>query len=121
MNAIYCGDFTSIEDIENEFNQPGCLDGCEVLFAVYDYDGYHGLAVVIYRDSDGVIQLVAEESTPKYTLEGEKKIYEWEESKKTSKLGTKWKPGEAKKKDIEEINFHGWDDLRTNIIDEIEK
>lgn len=47
--SVYEGYFSCVEDIEREFQEPGCLDGCEVLYASYELPDYEGDAFVVFR------------------------------------------------------------------------
>ena len=50
MNAdTYWGEFDSRESVVEAFEEePG--DGVEILYAVYDYEGYEGTAFVLFRE-----------------------------------------------------------------------
>ena len=50
MGGYYAGDFSSNEDIEREFGLGASdLDGCDILFAAYEYEDYEGSAFVVFR------------------------------------------------------------------------
>lgn len=49
MTDVFFGDFTSVADIEREYAQIGCLDGCRVLYAEYVCEDYEGNSVVIFE------------------------------------------------------------------------
>jgi hypothetical protein len=59
MDNVFFGDWDTVQDIERSFKEPGCLEGCEVLYANYWGDGYEGRAEVIYRGPDGKLYEVA--------------------------------------------------------------
>lgn len=70
MSAFF-GDWSCVEDIERSFEAPGCLAGCEVLFATYDYENYSGAARVIYLDPDGDMYEAEASHCSCYGLEGQ--------------------------------------------------
>ena len=45
--------WVSIKDIEDSFDAPGALKGCQVLYADYETEDYEGSAQVVYIGPDG--------------------------------------------------------------------
>lgn len=68
--SVFFGTWSCVEDVERDFEAPGCLDECEVLFATYDYANYSGNAHVIYLDQDGDMWEATAGHCSCYGLEG---------------------------------------------------
>lgn len=55
---MYLNNFTDNKNILEEFQAPSdALDGCEVLYASYNYGCYEGDALVIYRKDDKLYEV----------------------------------------------------------------
>ena len=52
MSDVYDGGFDNWADIQSQFDEPDLPEPDEVLFAMYDVDGYEGSARVVYRQGN---------------------------------------------------------------------
>lgn len=59
MTDVFYGGFAGVADIEREFEEPGCLDGCRVLYAEYTYEDYEGDSVVIFERGGQIYRVEA--------------------------------------------------------------
>lgn len=48
LKDVYFDKFSSADDVEKEFEAPGCLKDAEALFAYYSYEDYQGSALVVF-------------------------------------------------------------------------
>jgi hypothetical protein len=98
---LYLEDFTSKQDIINEFNiSPETLNGCNILFAWYEYESYTGTAFVLF-EKDGNLYEVNGSHCSCYGLEGQ-----WE-PEETTKEAIRYRinNGELGKSYYEDKNF----------------
>lgn len=61
----------TVEEIEDSFEEPDALKGCQVLFAEYDRGGYSGSAQVIFCGTDGELYEVTGSHCSCYGLENQ--------------------------------------------------
>lgn len=62
--------FNSYQDIEDQYDSPGCLKDAQVLFAYYSYEDYSGSSLVIFS-KDGKLYEVNGSHCSCYGLEGQ--------------------------------------------------
>jgi hypothetical protein len=67
--AVYTGEFSCREDVENEFNET-LAEGVNIIYADYDCPPYEGYAFVLFEE-DGILYEVSGGHCSCYGLEGQ--------------------------------------------------
>lgn len=98
MTPKFEGGFSNAHDVESEFCADGCLDGCTVLYAGYENEGWEGYAFVLYKDEDGQYMYVEGSHCSCYGLEGQ------------------WEPGPAPREMLANKEFYGFGGVKDKIL-----